>query len=124
MLSQLLPILFMAVLSALFGAGVLFGISKIGPKIKASKMKLDAIESGVLGEQTSTTKYPVKFYLTAILFILFDIEAIFIYPWAIIYKEYLKTSMGTFVFVEMLVFMLTLIWGLFYVWKSNALDWE
>lgn len=124
MIYQLGPVLFMATLSLVFGVVVLFLVSKVGPKIKASKAKLEPYESGIYGQQTSTTKVPVKFYLTAILFIVFDIEAIFIYPWAAVYKDFIAEGYGTFIFIEMFVFMATLVWGLFYVWKGKALDWE
>jgi NADH-quinone oxidoreductase subunit A len=124
MIYQLGPVLFMAALSLVFGVVVLFLVSKVGPKIKPSKAKLESYESGISGQQTSTTKIPVKFYLTAILFIVFDIEAIFIYPWATVFKDFIAEGYGTFIFVEMLVFMATLVWGLFYIWKGKALDWE
>jgi NADH-quinone oxidoreductase subunit A len=65
----------------------------------------------------------VKFYLIAILFILFDVEIIFMYPWALIYKDFLSQG-GTFIFYEMVVFMAVLLFGLFYVWKARALEWD
>lgn len=124
MIAQLAPIMFMAVLSMLFGGVLLFVISKIGKKVKANKAKLEPYESGIFGQKTTTTKVPVKFYLTAILFIVFDIEAIFIYPWAIVYKDFIAEGYGLFILLEMVIFMTTLVWGLFYVWKGQALDWE
>jgi len=80
-------------------------------------------ECGVVGETSHTTKIPIKFYLTAILFILFDIEVIFMYPWALIYTQSMKDS-GLFLFGEMMTFMFVLIFGLFYVWKNRGLQWE
>ena len=125
MLEQLLPVLFMAVFVSLFGAGLLFVASLVGPKPKyASKAKMAAYESGTFGEASGSTKIPIKYYLTAILFIIFDIEAIFLYPWASIYKDFIDQGMGLFILIEMAVFMATLLFGLFYVWKAGALDWE
>lgn len=124
MLEQLVPVIFMATLALAFGSVVLLLISKIGAKGVDSKAKSAPYESGWYGESSSTTKIPVKFYLTAILFILFDIEGIFLFPWAIIFKDFISNSMGLFILIEMGIFMATLIWGLFYVWKSGALDWD
>lgn len=124
MFEQLMPVFFMAILSLLFGSLVLFGISLIGPKGKDSKAKLAPYESGAYGIETSTSKIPIKFYLTAILFIVFDIEGVFLYPWAAVFKDFIAQGHGLFIFIEMAVFMATLIFGLFYIWKSGALDWE
>lgn len=125
MLEQLLPIIFMAVFVCLFGAGLLFVASLIGPKLKKhSKAKLAPYESGIFGESSGSTKVPIKYYMVAILFIIFDIEAIFLYPWANIYTDFINKGMGSFILIEMGVFVATLIFGLFYVWKSGALDWE
>jgi NADH-quinone oxidoreductase subunit A len=125
MLEQLLPIIFMACFVILFGAGLLFVASLVGPKPKeASKAKMAPYESGVFGESAGSTKIPIKYYLTAILFILFDIEAVFLYPWANVFRDFIAEGNGLFIFIEMGVFLLTLIYGLFYVWKAGALDWE
>jgi NADH-quinone oxidoreductase subunit A len=73
-----------------------------------------------------TRRMPVRFYLIAVLFILFDIEAAFLYPWAVIYREVTVTAAGVawFAFFEMLVFILLLAVGYLYVWKKRALDWK
>ncbi|MFK8137416.1 MAG: NADH-quinone oxidoreductase subunit A [Bdellovibrionales bacterium] len=125
MLDQLLPVAFMAIFVMAFGGGLLFVASLVGPKPKElSLAKQSVYESGTFGESAGSTKVPIKYYLTAILFIIFDIEAVFIYPWATIYKDFLIEGNGVFISVEMGIFMLTLIFGLFYVWKAGALDWE
>jgi len=72
-----------------------------------------------------TTKIPIKFYLTAILFILFDIEIIFMYPWAMAYDHYItEMGMGIYIFSAMAVFLAVFIFGLFWEIKSRALEWE
>ena len=64
-------------------------------------------------------RFSVKFYLVAMLFILFDIEAIFLYPWAVVYRELLMSG-----FIEMLIFVVLILSGFFYIWKKGALDWS
>jgi NADH-quinone oxidoreductase subunit A len=64
----------------------------------------------------------VKFYLVAMLFILFDMEAIFLYPWVVVYRE-LNRQMKMFPFIEMAVFVILILAGFFYIWKKGALDW-
>jgi len=124
LVQQLLPVLVLAAVVFLFGGGLLFLTSLVGPKLNPNdKRKLMPYECGVFGQETATTRVPVKYYLTAIIFILFDIEVVFMYPWALIYKEYLSTA-GLFLLVEMLVFMAILIFGFIYVWRNRGLQWE
>ena len=123
MIDQLVPVIFMFVFVMIFGAGLLFLTSLVGPKMVRTSRKMMPYECGIPGQETETTKIPIKFYLTAILFILFDIEVVFMYPWAVVYNDYLKEA-GAFILIEMLVFMATLIFGLFYVWRVKGLQWE
>src|SRR5258708_33356529 len=109
------------VVVTVFGATMIFLTGLAGPKKKTSPNKSMHYECGIPGTNIPTTRFSVKFYLTAILFILFDIEVIFLYPWALIYTDFLKH--GAFIFAEMVVFMIILTFGLFYVWKGHALDW-
>jgi NADH-quinone oxidoreductase subunit A len=91
----------------------------LGPRSKG-KMKNEAYESGVgpiIG--TVDQKFSVKFYLLAILFLIFDIEAVFMYPWAVCVRE-----LGWFGFTEMVVFMLLLLTGLIYILKKGVLNWR
>ncbi len=118
----MLPVLILGALVILFGGGLIFLVSFLGPS-KPSAEKSMPYECGLVGVEKRDTKVSVKYYLVAILFILFDIEVIFMYPWAIIYKSNLAEA-GTFLFIEMMFFMAILIFGLFYIWKAGALDWE
>lgn len=119
-----MPVLLLGVFVIIFGGGLLFLTSLVGPKLdRSDRRKQMAYECGIPGQETATTKVPVKYYLTAILFILFDIEVVFMYPWALIYTEQLQNA-GVFLFVEMMVFMAILILGLFYVWRNRGLQWE
>lgn len=81
--------------------------------------KLTAYESGNSPTESPRMPFSVKFYLVAILFVIFDVEAIFLYPWAVVYDR-----LGNFAFVEMLIFMGVLLVGYLYAWKKNALRWD
>ncbi len=81
--------------------------------------KMEPYESGVWTIGSSRERVPIRYYLIAMLFILFDIETVFLFPWAVVYRR-----LGTFGLIEMLVFVGVLGAGLVYAWKRGALDWE
>jgi len=89
----------------------------IGRKVK-NKVKDMPYECGIAPTGDARERFSVKFYLVAMLFILFDIEAIFLYPWAVVYKQ-----LRMFAFVEMLAFVVLIMAGFFFVWKKGVLDW-
>lgn len=68
--------------------------------------------------------FNIKFYLVAVLFILFDIEAVFLYPWAVSLGKFKETGLGTFLLFEMFIFIGVLVVGLYYIWKKGALEWD
>jgi NADH-quinone oxidoreductase subunit A len=103
----------MAVAAALVGMAVL-----VGKRLK-NKVKDEAYECGITPVGTARERFSVKFYLVAMLFILFDIEAIFLYPWAVVYRE-----LKMFAFFEMTIFIALVLCGLFYVYKKGVLDWN
>ena len=118
MLAGYLPILVMF-LVALFIAGLLTIVSLfLGPQ-RASKRKLMPYESGMEPIGTAQRRFPIKFNLVAMIFILFDIEVIFFFPYALVYRR-----LGTFGLIEMGLFMLILLIGFVYIWKRGALRWE
>ncbi len=118
-------VIFIVIFIALFGAFLVWLAAKItGAKPVPNSVKYEAYECGIPGLEKKETKISVKFYLTAILFILFDIEIIFMYPWAISFRDFIATGDGTFVFVSMLVFIAIFIFGLFWEVKSKALEWD
>ena len=90
----------------------------LGPR-NANARKLTPYECGVEPTGTARERFPVRFYLVAMLFIVFDIEAVFLYPWARLFRE-----LGLFGLVEMVVFVLILVVGLIYAWRKGALEWE
>jgi NADH-quinone oxidoreductase subunit A len=116
-------IIFIAVFVAIFGCLLLFLASKLGVR-KYDPVKFEIYECGVPAEEKKDTKISVKFYLTAILFILFDIEIIFMYPWATTYREFLGAGAGGYILISMLIFILIFVFGLFWEIKSKALEWD
>jgi NADH-quinone oxidoreductase subunit A len=117
-LSDYIPILIILFLSTLLAA-VLLGISYIlGPRRYVGR-KLSPYECGVPPTGDARQRFPSKYYLIAALFILFDVESVFLFAWAVVFKE-----LGVLAFVEIIVFFLIIIGGYFYVLKSGALEWE
>ena len=104
---------------AFFVASLLVAVSYlIGKRVK-NRVKDMPYECGIAPTGSARERFSVKFYLVAMLFILFDIEAIFLYPWAVVYRE-----LKMFAFVEMLIFIVLVLAGYFYIWKKGALDWS
>ncbi len=117
-MQAILPILIMALLVG--GIAALFIVCSVvlGPK-KPSPVKDDPFECGFASEGVTHRPAPVRFYLMALLFILFDVELAFLWPWAVAYRD-----LGLFGFVEMLVFFVVVGVGFIYAWKMGALEWE
>lgn len=121
---QYLPLVFQIVV-ALGMAGGMVAASFFLGKHKRSRTKLSAYECGMDPIGDARGRFSVRFYMVAMLFILFDVEAVFMLPWAVIYRE-LKTITGKplFGFWEMLVYIGFVAVGLFYVWKKGILNWS
>jgi NADH-quinone oxidoreductase subunit A len=119
------PILIMLLVAIGLGAGFLGANWLIGQH-QRNPSKLAPYESGVPLLDSNRKRVNVRFYQIAMLFILFDIEAAFLYPWAVIYRDATRTSSGVswFVFGEMLLFIALLGVGYVYVWKKKAFDWK
>jgi NADH-quinone oxidoreductase subunit A len=94
----------------------------LGPKM-VTKNKLDTFEAGIVSVGNARMQFSIKYFLVATLFVLFDVEVIFFYPWAVNFKDF-SQSMGIYVFLKMLLFMAPLLVGFFYVIKKGALEWE
>ena len=95
----------------------------LGPK-RPSHVKLDPYECGIDPVGNARRRIRVKFYITALIFVLFDIETVFLVPWAVIYRSVVSESGGLFIFMEMLTFVVILAVGLAYVWIKGALEWD
>ena len=118
MLINYLPILILLVISTVMGVVVIVLGTIIGPR-RPTPRKLQPYESGMTPIGPAQRRFPIKFYLIAVLFILFDVEIIFLYPWAVVFRQ-----LGWFGFVEMLVFVGILLVGYIYAWRQGALEWE
>lgn len=118
MLSDYLPLLILFALAGVIVLAILVLSTVLGPK-NPSEHKQDIFECGSETFGEARHRFPVKFYVVAILFILFDIETIFVVPWAVLFKD-----LGVVGFVEMVVFIAILGSGLAYVWRKGALEWQ
>jgi NADH-quinone oxidoreductase subunit A len=112
------PVLVQALLAMALAGGLLTVSYLLGKKVR-NRIKDMPYESGITPTGDARQRFSVKFYLVAMLFILFDIEAIFLYPWVVVYRE-----LKMFAFVEMLIFVVLILSGFFYIWKKGALDWS
>ena len=112
------PVLVQALIALVVACALVALSYLIGKKVK-NRVKDMPYECGIVPTGDARERFSVKFYLVAMLFILFDIEAIFLYPWVVIYKE-----LKMFAFVEMLVFILLILVGFFFIWKKGVLDWS
>lgn len=118
MLADYLPILFLFGLATIFAAASVYVASKMGPH-NPTPAKEAPYECGITPERLPNERFPVKFYLIAMLFIIFDVEIVFFYPWAVIFRE-----LRLFGLVEMGVFVGLLFVAYVYIWKRGGLDWE
>ncbi len=123
MLAPFIPIAIIIILAVVFGFFIV-GLGTIfGPRRKTPRKEMP-YESGMNPIGPGTRRAPIHFYLVAVLFILFDIEIIFIFPWAVILGQFVKVGNGVFALIEMFIFILILLVGLAYAWKKGALEWE
>lgn len=122
-LTQYLPVLMLGILAVLFSAFMLIGSVLLGKKGKRNRIKDTAYECGMLPIGPGSARLSVKFYLVAMLFILFDIEVVFLYPWAVVYREMLKEN-AALILGSMLSFLGILFIGYIYALKKNAFDWK
>ena len=118
-------VIFITIFIAAFGTFLIFLARWTGGKAKiTSQSKFDIYECGIPVQEKKDTKISVKFYLTAILFILFDIEIIFMYPWASNFKNFIAAGAGLYIFSSMVIFLIIFIFGLWWEIKSKALEWD
>ena len=111
------PVLVQVLLGVAVGAALVALAVLLGKRLK-NKVKDLPYECGITPTGNARERFSVKFYLVAMLFILFDIEAIFLYPWAVVYRE-----LKLFAFFEMLLFIGLVLAGFFYIWKKGVLNW-
>src|ERR1700677_140066 len=125
MVTDYLPILIQAVVAVGFAASALIVSVLLGKAGKRNATKDSAYECGMLPEGGAQPRFSVKFYLVAMLFILFDIEIVFMYPWAVVYRDFLAKPYGDrTIFWSMLCYVGVLTVGYIYAIKKGALDWK
>jgi NADH-quinone oxidoreductase subunit A len=118
MLSNYIPIALMMVIAAGFGV-IMVNLSKwLGPR-RPNYQKLTTYESGMIPVGTTRERVSIKYYVVGMLFIIFDIELVFLYPWAVIFK-----SLGAYALVEMFIFIALLFVAYIYILKKGALEWD
>jgi NADH-quinone oxidoreductase subunit A len=112
------PVLVQVVIAMAVAGGMLGGSFLLGRRVR-NRVKDLPYECGIVPTGNARERFSVRFYLVAMLFILYDIEAILLYPWVVVYRD-----LKMFAFVEMLIFILLVLAGYFYIWKKGALDWS
>ena len=118
MLAEYLPVLLFLLVSIIFSLGVLSLSFLVSPK-KPNNEKLSPYECGFEPFDDARTKFDIRFYLVALLFIIFDLEVVFLFPWAISLE-----NIGIFGYLSMMIFLIILTIGFIYEWKKGALEWE
>ncbi len=125
MIAAFVPILIFALIMVALSVVMIVLSHFLTPSKYASKKTFDEpYECGLKTDGITEGRYPVKFYLVAILFVIFDIEAVFLWPWAISFKSFSEAGASVFWYAEMLVFIIILLVGYFYVVGKGALDWK
>jgi NADH-quinone oxidoreductase subunit A len=122
-LTQYLPVLLLVVVAVTFTAGMLIVSALLGVKSRRNPVKDSAYECGMRAQGEGGVRFSVKFYLVAMLFILFDIEVVFLYPWAVVYREMLAENAGM-IFGAMVSFLGILFVGYLYALQKKAFDWR
>jgi NADH-quinone oxidoreductase subunit A len=118
MLQNYVPILIFFLLAAAFGLGTVVISALLGPR-RPNPEKLSTFECGMTVEPGARKPFDVRYYLVAMAFLIFDVEVVFLYPWAVKFK-----ALGLFGLVEMLVFLFILLVGYAYIWRKGVLEWE
>lgn len=117
MLDAYIPI-FLLILVAVGFAIFTLMLSRLVHSRRYSRVKLEPYECGIEPETDARDRYSVRYYLVAMLFVIFDVETVFMFPWAVVMDE-----LALFGLIEMLVFLFILVVGYFYAWRKGALDW-
>jgi NADH-quinone oxidoreductase subunit A len=122
MIEQYIPIFLVLLVAVIFAVGTVFSSGIFGPK-RPDKEKISTYESGMKPVGTTKERVSVKYYLVAMLFIIFDLEVIFVYPWAVEFKK-MFNEIGMSVFISMLIFLVVLELGYLYVYKKGGFRWD
>src|SRR4051812_16382527 len=118
MVGSYVPILILLGVSLANAIGIMLATHLVSV-YRPTPAKVEPYESGMIPLGNARERFSVKFYVVAILFVIFDIETVFLVPWSVLFRE-----LGLFGFVEMLIFMTVLLVGYIYIWKKGALEWD
>ena len=123
MWEQFLPVLMVIAVAAGFAGVFLFLSYALGPS-RPNALKETTYECGIPPRGTVQIRFFVRFFLVALLFLLFDLEAVFLFPWVILYDSFVQAGEAAFALGEMVVFVVVLVVGFVYVWKKGGLEWQ
>jgi NADH-quinone oxidoreductase subunit A len=118
MLSQYVAVFFLIGLAVFFAVFAVVASRLLGPR-RINPVKASPYECGMITLGPTHQAIPIKYYIIAMLFLVFDLEVVFLYPWAVVFRK-----LGVFGFVEMMIFVFILLVGFIYIWKKGALEWE
>lgn len=118
-----LPVLFTLLVALGFVGATMVATHSLGPK-RGTDAKLNPFECGIPSQGNARIPFSIKYFLVAILFVLFDIEIVFMYPWAVNFKTWVANGQGPLMFIEMLMFIAFVLGGFYYVMRKGALKWE
>jgi len=121
MIGDYLPVLLVFVMAAGLAVFLLVRTHFVGPRVK-NKVKLSPYESGVDPVAPAHTRLNIRYFIVGLVFIIFDIEVVFLYPWAVIFRDFIARS--PFILYEMLFFLAVLLIGYVYVWRKGVFEWE
>lgn len=123
MFEQFIPVMLVLAVAVVF-AGAFLGISFwLGPR-RSTPVKDSTYECGIPVRGTTHIRFFVRFFLVALFFLLFDLEAVFLYPWVLLYKGLIASGEAAFALGEMGAFVLVLLVGFIYIWKKGGLEWQ
>jgi len=118
-----IPVIIFTLLAIALIAGPLVIQHLISPRHNKGGEKLISYECGELPEGPAWVKFNIRFYIIALIFIIFDVEVVFLFPWAVVYQDFIASGNGALVLFEMLIFVLILLLGFAYAWIKGDLDW-
>jgi NADH-quinone oxidoreductase subunit A len=121
--SAYIPVLIFALLVVVFFAAVLIIMKYVRPESRAVGARLQPYECGIPPEGSARGRYSTRFYIIAMLFVIFDVETVFLIPWAILYRTWLAAHLGLFALLSMFVFLGILLVGYVWLYKKGALEW-
>lgn len=123
MAEHYLPVILVLVIAVVFAA-LFLGLSYwLGPK-RPTALKESTYECGIPPRSSIQIRFFVRFFLVALLFLLFDLEAVFLYPWVLLYRSFLADGRALFALMEMGIFLAVLLVGFIYAWKKGGLEWQ